>query len=84
MCRWNFPEGLSLAVICEREDPSDAFVSNNYQHLDELPAGAVVGTSSLRRQSQIRAHYPQLQIKDLRGNVNTRLAKLDEVVITML
>jgi hydroxymethylbilane synthase len=72
-----FPEGLSLAVICEREDPSDAFVSNNYQHLDELPAGAVVGTSSLRRQSQIRARYPDLQIKDLRGNVNTRLAKLD-------
>lgn len=72
-----FPEGLSLAVICEREDPSDAFVSNRYQHLDELPAGAIVGTSSLRRQCQIRAHYPQLQIKDLRGNVNTRLAKLD-------
>ena len=72
-----FPEGLSLAVICEREDPSDAFVSNNYQHLDQLPAGAVVGTSSLRRQSQIRARYPDLQVKDLRGNVNTRLAKLD-------
>lgn len=72
-----FPEGLSLAVICEREDPSDAFVSNRYQHLDELPAGAIVGTSSLRRQCQIRARYPQLQIKDLRGNVNTRLAKLD-------
>ena len=72
-----FPEGLSLAVICEREDPSDAFVSNRYQHLDELPAGAIVGTSSLRRQCQIRARYPELQIKDLRGNVNTRLAKLD-------
>ena len=72
-----FPEGLSLAVICDREDPSDAFVSNNYQHLDELPTGAIVGTSSLRRQSQIRALYPELQIKDLRGNVNTRLSKLD-------
>lgn len=72
-----FPEGLKLAVICEREDPLDAFVSNNYQRLDQLPAGAVVGTSSLRRQSQVRAQFPDLQIKDLRGNVNTRLAKLD-------
>ena len=72
-----FPEGLKLAVICEREDPLDAFVSNNYQRLDQLPAGAVVGTSSLRRQSQVRAQFPDLQVKDLRGNVNTRLAKLD-------
>ncbi len=72
-----FPEGLHLPVILQREDPRDAFVSNHYQHLDALPPGAIVGTSSLRRQTQIRARYPHLQIKDLRGNVNTRLAKLD-------
>lgn len=72
-----FPEGLHLPVIMQREDPRDAFVSNHYAHLADLPAGAVVGTSSLRRQMQIRAHYPHLIIKDLRGNVNTRLAKLD-------
>jgi hydroxymethylbilane synthase len=73
-----FPEGLSLAVICEREDPSDAFVSNRYNALDELPAGSVVGTSSLRRECQLRARHPDLEIKFLRGNVNTRLRKLDE------
>ena len=73
-----FPQGLGLAVICEREDPSDAFVSNNYCDLDQLPRGAVLGTSSLRRQSQLSASFPQLKIKDLRGNVNTRLAKLDD------
>lgn len=72
-----FPDGLELHTICEREDPRDAFVSNNYQSLAELPAGSVVGTSSLRRQCQIRAVRPDLVIKDLRGNVNTRLAKLD-------
>ena len=72
-----FPEGLHLSTIMVREDPTDAFVSNNYKQLDELPVGAVVGTSSMRRQCQIRARYPHLQIKDLRGNVNTRLAKLD-------
>jgi len=72
-----FPEGLHLPIILEREDPRDAFVSNRYQTLGELPGGAVVGTSSLRRQTQIRASFPHLQIKDLRGNVNTRLAKLD-------
>ena len=72
-----FPEGLDLAVICEREDPSDAFVSNAYAHPDALPPGAVLGTSSLRRQCQMRERYPHLVIKDLRGNVNTRLAKLD-------
>lgn len=72
-----FPEGLHLPVIMEREDPRDAFVSNNYKHLSELPDGAIVGTSSLRRQTQIRAAYPKLEIKDLRGNVNTRLSKLD-------
>ncbi len=72
-----FPEGLHLPVIMQREDPRDAFVSNHYAYLADLPAGAVVGTSSLRRQMQIRAQYPHLIIKDLRGNVNTRLAKLD-------
>lgn len=71
------PPGLCLAAICAREDPSDAFVANRFVHLDELPAGAIVGTSSLRRQCQIRERYPQLQIRDLRGNVNTRLGKLD-------
>lgn len=73
-----FPEGLALHTICEREDPRDAFVSNNFANLSELPQGAVVGTSSLRRQCQIRALRPDLVIKDLRGNVNTRLAKLDD------
>jgi hydroxymethylbilane synthase len=73
-----FPEGLGLAVICPREDPTDAFVSNNYSSLSKLPLGAVVGTSSLRRQALIREHRPDLIVKDLRGNVNTRLRKLDE------
>lgn len=72
-----FPEGLGLYAICEREDPRDAFVSNHYADLDALPAGSVVGTSSLRRQAQIMARRPDLQIRFLRGNVNTRLAKLD-------
>jgi hydroxymethylbilane synthase len=72
-----FPQGLGLHVICEREDPTDAFVSNNYTDLSQLPDNAVVGSSSLRRQTQIRAQYPNLKIKDLRGNVNTRLDKLD-------
>ncbi|GMQ52739.1 hydroxymethylbilane synthase [Halopseudomonas aestusnigri] len=72
-----FPDGLGLYAICEREDPRDAFVSNNFDHLDSLPAGSVVGTSSLRRQAQIMARRPDLQIRFLRGNVNTRLAKLD-------
>ncbi|KFZ37733.1 porphobilinogen deaminase [Shewanella mangrovi] len=72
-----FPEGLGLEVICKREDPRDAFVSNTYKNLDELPQGAVVGTSSLRRQCQLRARRPDLVIKDLRGNVGTRLSKLD-------
>ncbi|UJF23455.1 hydroxymethylbilane synthase [Shewanella sp. OMA3-2] len=73
----DFPEGLGLQVICEREDPRDAFVSNSYKTIQQLPQGAVVGTSSLRRQCQIRAARPDLVIKDLRGNVGTRLAKLD-------
>ncbi|ABK36245.1 Porphobilinogen deaminase [Aeromonas hydrophila] len=72
-----FPEGLGLHTICEREDPRDAFVSNRFGQIDELPQGAVVGTSSLRRQCQLRAARPDLVIRDLRGNVNTRLAKLD-------
>ncbi len=74
----DFPQGLHLAVICEREDPRDAFVSNHYSQLDDLPQGAVVGTSSLRRQSQLLKYRPDLQIKFLRGNVNTRLQKLDD------
>lgn len=73
-----FPEGLHLVVICEREDPRDAFVSNKFATLAELPQGARVGTSSLRRQCQIRALRPDLKILDLRGNVNSRLRKLDE------
>lgn len=73
-----FPEGLGLAVICERELPTDAFVSNNHASFDSLPQGAVVGTSSLRRQCHIRALRPDIKIEFLRGNVNTRLAKLDE------
>lgn len=73
-----FPENLGLAVILEREDPRDAFVSNHHDSLDNLPQGAVVGTSSLRRQCQLRAMRPDLVIKDLRGNVNTRLRKLDD------
>ena len=72
-----FPEGLGLSVICERETPTDAFVSNTYNHFDELPQGAVVGTSSLRREVQLRERRPDLQIKTLRGNVQTRLGKLD-------
>ena len=71
------PEGLSLAVICEREDPLDAFVSNTYHSFDELPQGAKVGTSSLRRKTQILKQRPDLNIIDLRGNVGTRLSKLD-------
>lgn len=72
-----FPDGLMLSTICEREDPRDAFVSNQFRAIAELPPGAVVGTSSLRRQCQLKAQRPDLQVRDLRGNVNTRLAKLD-------
>ncbi len=74
----DLPEGFVLAAITEREDPRDALVSNRYRSLAELPAGARVGTSSLRRQAQIRAAYPGLAVDTLRGNVNTRLRKLDE------
>jgi hydroxymethylbilane synthase len=73
-----FPEGLELAFIMEREDPRDAFVSNHYDSLASMPDGKLVGTSSLRRQTQIRERYPKLKIDWLRGNVNTRLRKLDE------
>lgn len=73
-----FPEGLGLSIVCEREDPRDAFVSNICQSIADLPQGSRVGTSSLRRQCQLRAQRPDLQILDLRGNVNTRLRKLDE------
>lgn len=71
------PEGLELAVICEREDPFDAFVSNTYASFDTLPQGAKLGTSSLRRKSQILKQRPDLDVIDLRGNVGTRLSKLD-------
>ena len=71
------PDHLTLGAICEREDPRDAFVSNRYSSLDELPRGARVGTGSLRRQCQLRARYPEIQVVGVRGNVTTRLAKLD-------
>lgn len=71
------PEGLILGTYCKRETPTDAFVSNTYDKLEDLPEGAVVGTASLRRQCQIKAFRPDLQIKSLRGNVQTRLSKLD-------
>ena len=74
----DFPEGLGLEVICPREDPRDAFVSNTIKTLADLPEGAIVGTSSLRRQCQLKASRPDLDIRDLRGNVNTRLRKLDD------
>ena len=72
-----FPKGLGLAVICQREDPRDAFVSHSYRTFAELPQGAVVGTSSLRRQCQLKALRPDLDIRSLRGNVGTRLSKLN-------
>jgi hydroxymethylbilane synthase len=72
-----FPDGLHLAAILTREDPTDAFVSNRYTTLQDLPANARIGTSSLRRQCQIKELYPNAEILSLRGNVNTRLAKLD-------
>ena len=71
------PAGLHLPVILKREEPRDAFVSNTYSDIDALPKGARVGTSSLRRQAQLRVRRPDLQIQDLRGNVGTRLSKLD-------
>ncbi len=74
----HLPDGFMLACIGEREDPRDAFVSNHHESLHALPAGSVVGTSSLRRESQLRARFPHLKIEPLRGNVQTRLRKLDE------
>jgi hydroxymethylbilane synthase len=74
----NMPEGFMLCCIGKREDPRDAFVSNHHANLESLPAGSVVGTSSLRRESQLRARFPHLKIEPLRGNVQTRLRKLDE------
>ncbi len=74
----NLPQGFMLAATGEREDPRDAFVSNHYKTLEELPHGSVVGTSSLRRQSQLMARFPHLNIESLRGNLQTRLRKLDE------
>lgn len=71
------PKGLHLAAILNREDPTDAFVSNSYQSLQSLPVNAKIGTSSLRRQCQLKANFPEVKILPLRGNVNTRLAKLD-------
>jgi hydroxymethylbilane synthase len=71
------PEGFALAAVMEREDPRDAFVSNDFASLDALPAGSVVGTSSLRREAMLRARYPQLIVQPLRGNLDTRLSKLD-------
>lgn len=73
----DLPEGFALVAIGERANPFDAFVSNQYERLEDLPKGAVVGTSSLRREAQLRARFPHLNIKPLRGNVQTRLNKLD-------
>ena len=73
----SLPEGLAIPVVCEREDPRDALVSNHYSRLEELPQGARVGTCSLRRKCQLAEARPDLELVNLRGNVNTRLAKLD-------
>jgi hydroxymethylbilane synthase len=71
------PEGFELACVMEREDARDAFVSNDYTSLEDLPKGAIVGTSSLRRESVLRAQFPHLEIQPLRGNLDTRMGKLD-------
>lgn len=73
----DLPDGFAMCAVLERHESRDAFVSNDYASLDDLPPGAVVGTSSLRRQSLIAARYPHLVIKPLRGNLDTRLGKLD-------
>jgi len=73
----SLPEGFALAAVMEREDPRDAFVSNDFASLGALPAGSVVGTSSLRREAMLRARYPELIVQPLRGNLDTRLSKLD-------
>tara|TARA_Y100001936_G_scaffold253777_1_gene320899 strand:- start:680 stop:1612 length:933 start_codon:yes stop_codon:yes gene_type:complete len=80
----NMPSGFTLAAIAKREDPRDAFVSNHYTTLNMLPAGSIIGTSSLRRESQLRSKFPHLQIRPLRGNVQTRLRKLDEEQYTAI
>lgn len=72
------PQGLEIAAICEREDPRDAFVSNDFQAIGEMPAGKRVGTSSLRRRLQLEREFPRLDYSELRGNVDTRLRKLDD------
>ncbi len=74
----DLPAGFAIAAVTEREDPRDAFVSNSHPDLQSLPKGSRVGTSSLRRESQLRARFPQLRVEPLRGNVQTRLRKLDE------
>ena len=73
----SLPPGFSAVIVGEREDVRDAFVSNRFENIGALPQGATVGTSSLRRESQLRHVRPDLKIEGLRGNVNTRLAKLD-------
>jgi hydroxymethylbilane synthase len=73
----DLPAGFTLAAISAREDPRDAFVSNRFAALADMPAGATVGTSSLRRAAQVRERYPALELRLLRGNVETRVAKLD-------
>ena len=74
---YQLPDGMCIAAICERASPYDAFVSDRYNQLSDLPKGSVVGTASLRRQAQLLAKYPHLSVKPIRGNVNTRLAKLE-------
>ncbi len=71
------PEGFVLAAVSQREDPRDAFVSNRYESLESMPAGSVVGTASLRRELMLRSRFPHLKVKPVRGNVGTRLKKLD-------
>lgn len=80
----DFPDGLGLVTICEREDPRDAFVSNHYDSVDALPPGSIVGTSSLRRQCQLRERRPDLVIRDLRGNVGTGWANWITATMTRL
>jgi len=74
----DLPDELAIPVIMKREDVRDVFISNNYKQIEDLPDDAVLGTSSLRRQSQVKALHPEIQLKDLRGNVGTRLRKLDD------
>jgi len=72
------PDGLHLPVVCKREDPRDGFIANAYTHPREMPAGARIGSSSLRRKCQLMARFPALEVAEIRGNVDTRLRKLDE------